>query len=160
MWECRKTYLYKYRLDRVIDLKYIHTYIYVNYKMCVPANWMLYNERRALILPPKMPLWHTDYFEIQLHKKWMMKQENIKDMQKLFGKQIHQTVFIKIFDNFTCLCSNLLNAKLLELAGLLTGTRTWISRTTQEARTILNVCHSNTNPEVIQYLGAVTKWFS
>ena len=48
-----------------------------------------------------MPLWHTDYFEIQLHKKWMMKQENIKDMQKLFGKQIHQTVFIKIFDNFT-----------------------------------------------------------
>ena len=83
------------------------------------GNSVLYNERRAVILPPKMPLWHADYFEIQLHKKWMMKQGNIKDMQKLFGKQIHQTVFIKIFDNFTCLCSTLLLAKLLEVACLL-----------------------------------------
>ena len=30
---------------------------------------MLYNERRAVILPPKMPLWHADYFEIQLLRK-------------------------------------------------------------------------------------------
>ena len=46
------------------------------------GNSVLYNERRAVILPPKMPLWHADYFEIQLHKKWMMKQGNIKDMQR------------------------------------------------------------------------------
>ena len=30
---------------------------------------MLYHERRAVMLPPKMPLWHADYFKIQLLKK-------------------------------------------------------------------------------------------
>ena len=40
-----------------------------NTKFVSQGNSMLYNERRAVILPPKMPLWHSNYFEIQLLKK-------------------------------------------------------------------------------------------